>query len=265
MKTLLRPRYFYPFLLGCLLFFGFLFDGHKSIVGHWRGEAFFAGRPSSYWNEAIHAYFHRAPPHSKIEEWLNRIGIEFNRQPPAVVYHPDGLPVLLELLADSDGDVEVRRVIAAALSEDVAGRARDVVTPALVAALDDKHVSVRCTAGCALWMMETQVDLAGPFVLEALEMGGSERIGAMVALLKAGPPAIPTLRRAALKSKDRFVRNLAADSLTKVAKRHPETKDEIVSILVERCNDANIFDRLHAKKALSDLDPEMAKKLAVAD
>jgi hypothetical protein len=125
------------------------------VVGWACGEAFFQGRPTHYWEEAVKEGWDRWVRQRRVGEpyspptWLDRLREWLGQEDdsPAVLEATEGaVPVLVELLQSQDADV--RRSAALALSS--AHARPDLVVPALVRAQQDEDPTVRWAAGLSL-------------------------------------------------------------------------------------------------------------------
>jgi hypothetical protein len=116
---------------------------HWRLIGWWRGEAFYRGRPTSY-----HRLFGRASrchlgwavefPEPKFASWVRQhVSSDLadwlhDSQPPMSAPGADAVPVLLQMLGDPDQSV---RIVAVGWLHIVRPPARDAL-PALRAMLD---------------------------------------------------------------------------------------------------------------------------------
>ncbi len=108
-KTMKRWRWQTWLLACCLLFLGValgLLESQRILSGWIRGEAFYKGRPTSYWREALYAereaiskkigpkpYFWESTP---VRDWLPKSRSIFSE------YYSAAIPVLKELSTDQD-------------------------------------------------------------------------------------------------------------------------------------------------------------------
>src|SRR5437764_981477 len=104
---------------------------HWRLVGWWRGEAFYRGRPAIFWSRRIQQYGHGVPgmqihggryyvrpydPLAPIKQPLGLAGAYdpfVDREMPFIDPDPDAVPALIALLGD--GEPKVRGFAAIAL------------------------------------------------------------------------------------------------------------------------------------------------------
>lgn len=125
---------------------------YYTLKAFFRGESYFDGYPTSYYRDMIVEDEGRFNPTHGIRAWLRRIGLEFERVPPAKVIifplqrgDPAAIPVLHELLHDSDARVRFFALlaldrIAGKSAESAALPALQQTTPDLERLLDDNAV-----------------------------------------------------------------------------------------------------------------------------
>ncbi|OAI46031.1 hypothetical protein AYO44_12170 [Planctomycetaceae bacterium SCGC AG-212-F19] len=184
---------------------------HWRVIGWFNGEAFFQGRPTSYWSKEIHKYNEITAeerialsnkPKSWIDELKDRLGLDNRRESdlPAVVEfgpHADSaaVPVLVELLEDSD--VEVCAHAASTLG--AFGELALPAVPALIKMLGHPDVIRRRNAAGTLLAIGPEAKIAIPALIQALH--DSDELAwvnnwAANALRQFGPEAkeaVPTL------------------------------------------------------------------------
>lgn len=150
-------------------------------IGYIRGEAFYKGRPTSYWHIELKEWDEGPPPPSWQHDFLARFGITSTQARPSILVQDDwtgellysvrrygnfpytdlpppevlarlladqeeALPVLVELLKDEDEDVKLWAIVTVSrLGSD----AESAITP-LKRLLKDKSPKVRRAAGLAL-------------------------------------------------------------------------------------------------------------------
>jgi hypothetical protein len=148
-------------------------DPTRVLYGRLRGEAFYRGRPTSYWKaELIDGQVSCAGPYADVPHWVQRapsgwaelIGRTTGSTPlswpdvtPLLQRDPAAAPVLIDLLHDGDPGV---RLFAAFVLENL-GEQANVAAPALVSALEDPHEGVRRRAAFALKRIDPTPPPAG--------------------------------------------------------------------------------------------------------
>jgi hypothetical protein len=136
---------------------------HWRLLGRWRGEAFFQGRPTSYWRGEIAGYvdhpisanydgpvwFRRQDPSAldRMTGWFGGgpVGTSYFT-PPLLCGLPEGLPVLIELLASPEP--AARQLACRGLA--ALGPSARPAEPALRQALSDEDEQVRQEARAAI-------------------------------------------------------------------------------------------------------------------
>jgi hypothetical protein len=131
---------------------------HWRLVGWWRGEPVYRGRPASFYADTIRSCFPYgsllvARTQTPSEQWVRRFLPDCAADlvwggPPPFEEPPDAsaVPVLLALMADADPAVRYRAVWAVDITVDPPPS----VVPALVGMLDDADVWVRALTADAL-------------------------------------------------------------------------------------------------------------------
>jgi hypothetical protein len=144
-----------------------------TLVGWLRGEHFFEGRPTCYWEHVIQAEEYAGPPTPP--NWWTRIRDRFLpvSKPQGLwdILHglrdggPDGANVLVELLASDDLDV---RFWAAHTLLGIEQETEPIL-PVFIERLRDEDDFIRTNAAFALRRMGPAAKEAIPFLVEALE------------------------------------------------------------------------------------------------
>jgi hypothetical protein len=128
---------------------------HWRLIGWVRGEAFYQGRPTTYWQQRIQEYQQLTEDErwsAWNDHWMRTVekllGLPPDDYHPAVLYHDDPatMPVRLELLRDANPDVRK----AVALNIGVIGLPARPAIPILIDLLEDPDLSVQRTAANAL-------------------------------------------------------------------------------------------------------------------
>jgi hypothetical protein len=140
------------------------------LWGHLRGEAFYRGRPTSYWRAEIQALgTGRTKPWlpPAWSGWLRRY-YRAGKGRPASPPDPALVPMLLELLRDQDA--WVRRCAASMLGNhlEFCPTSNPAVLQALVVGLQDEERDVRCESTRALGSLGPRARPATPALLVAL-------------------------------------------------------------------------------------------------
>jgi HEAT repeat protein len=213
-------------------------DPTYTVRGWLGGERFFAGRPVSYWKNALLS----ADPavEAKAFAALKDGGKE-------------AVPVLTELLA-AQGATPVRWKAADLLAHG-GPDAREAV-PALIAALKDSDRYVRVVAAASLGLVvpKESCDEAVEALGRVLPEGGTVAATAARAISKfgaKGAPALPALLEA-MKDRDSTVRWEAGRTVGKIG----AAAKSAVPALVEQMKDESPLVREHAAEALGDIGPE---------
>lgn len=131
------------------------------LIGWMRGEAFYQGRPTSYWRQKIQQYQHstmeeRQASHDhwmrKVEELVGLPSNDLFKHPytelnnPAAVDNPAGVSVLVQLLQDSDPHIRGTAALEIANYSPPTGPA----VPILIDLLEDPDPYVRANAAMSL-------------------------------------------------------------------------------------------------------------------
>jgi HEAT repeats len=134
---------------------------HWRLIGWMRGEAFYQGRPTSYWRQKIQQYQHstmeeRQASHDhwmrKVEEFLGLQSNDLLKHPytelnnPSAVDNSAAVPVLLQLLQDSDPLIRGTAALEIANYRRPTGPA----IPILIDLLEDPDPYVRASAAMSL-------------------------------------------------------------------------------------------------------------------
>ncbi|OAI48646.1 hypothetical protein AYO44_06700 [Planctomycetaceae bacterium SCGC AG-212-F19] len=147
---------------------------HWRVMGWWRGEGFYEGRPISYWREALLKFddsidggaLSKDRSHTFFERMANTLGFDPGDSAEArkVMYHPAATTVLLELLKDPDPHVRWLAVYSINRRFDPAK-----VVPGLSVILRDEHLPNRRWAAHALAAFGPNAKEAVPILLNALQ------------------------------------------------------------------------------------------------
>jgi hypothetical protein len=114
MKRFVPPWHLWLFLTLLLVAASFLLPAvHWRVIGWVRGEAFYQGRPTSYWkreilryDEAIRGLFDgnrfNTPPPLWIDTLKSRLEIDPFKRPEILEGTSDAVPVMVELVKDDE-------------------------------------------------------------------------------------------------------------------------------------------------------------------
>lgn len=166
-------------ILGAVAVF-FLPPVHWRFIGWWNGEAFYLGRPTSYWSADIQDWEAKDMPNSWIAKVMVRLGLRESPRSRPRILEPDqklaellhvhraypqptdnaptykaAVPVLVELLEDEHE--QVRRQAALTLGH--IGPDAQLGVPALIRLLRDQSQSVRNAARFALKEIAPQEEI----------------------------------------------------------------------------------------------------------
>ena len=210
------------------------------LRGYLRQEKFYAGRPVSYWRQALSG----ADPAAQVDAMK-----KFGEADESAV------PVLVALLSEKNESawktVEARWK-AADLLRQLGPKARDAA-PALIEALGDDDLHVRTLVATSLGAMTPPPKEAEAPLIAALARGDRSSAAAARALsaYKAeARGAIPALLKA-LQAREAEVRWNAARTLGKIG---PEAKTAVPALL-EAMKDEESKVREHAAEAMGDIGP----------
>jgi HEAT repeat protein len=240
---MLKNKYvFIGLAIALLLVLAAIFlDPNRLVWGWLRGEAFFDGRPTTYWLKAM------MNPDSAIQATSRQRLQEGGKA---------AVPVLLALLEENDGphweNEEVRWKVAGLLGE-LGKDAADAVPP-LIQMLNDEDLHVRTVAATSLGALASESREAIPNLTALLPAGGRAGAAAARALGRFGPaarPALPALLEA-MKDKEAEVRWTSAMAVGKIG---PEAR-EAVPALVALFRDEDPLVREHAAESLGDIGPD---------
>jgi HEAT repeat protein len=205
------------------------------VLGRLRGEAFFEGRPTSYWARSL-----TAGPKSKVEAIAR---LEQGKS--------DAAAVLIELLHDTASDTAELRWTAAEILGGIGPAAQ--AGPALLAALEDPDPHVRAVAARWLAAAGVPADDAVPALTKILAT--DQKIVAARALSEYRgeaksvlPVLVDILTDTSLDSETRWN---AARTIGKIG---PDAAAE-VPVLVDSLEDEFATVREHAAEALGDIGP----------
>jgi HEAT repeat protein len=214
------------------------FEPSRVVRGWLAREAFFQGRPSSYWSQAVR----NDDPQARLQTLsaLKKGGDK-------------AIPVLVELLGETtppaDEAVEVRWTAGDLLGQ--LGRNGAAAVPALAGALKDPDAHVRGVAIRALGQI-------GPAARDAVApltglLGTDDRLDALKALAGLGADARPAQEQLVvlLKHPDDTVRWQAARVLGKIG----PSAAGAVPALIEALKDDDDEVREHAAESLGDIGP----------
>jgi len=214
-------------------------DARWQAWGLLRGEAFYRGKPTSYWRGSVKGFqrltksltdgpgglgFSSKPrPPSAVEvvrAWVSRFFAGSFVLPPD--HDPAAVPVLVQLL--SDDDPEVRDYAALALGD--CGPDATAALPRLTEALRDDAPEVRRSAAVSVGRIDRRPEITVP-VLSRMLTDKEVLVRCRVANLlgELGPDAraaVPALRQA-LVDEDPQVRVEAAEALKRI---DPQPADE---------------------------------------
>lgn len=219
------------------------FDPTRVLWGSLRGEAFFDGRPVSYWRQSLQS----GDPvvQSESFEKLGEGGAA-------------SVPILASLLQTRGGSLEADAEVrwkAAALLGKIGKPAREAL-PALVTALNDTDLHVRTVTAAAVAEVaeKSDADRIVPALMERVRAGGRDGVAACRALsvLKgAASPAITVLMEA-LASEDSEMRFNAARTLGKIGE---PAKEAVPRLLTTLESEKHPKVREHLAEALGDIGP----------
>lgn len=205
------------------------------------GEAFFDGRPTSYWSGQL---LHTNP---EVTEQARRQLVAGTSQ---------AVPVLQELLADATNNAwdsaEVRSITVEILAE-IGPDANDA-TAALLVASRDADPLVRAAAAVALPAVDCPAELAVPRLHEMIQEDPLPRL--LRALSEYGPAAEPTLETLCGILKDA---SLASDVRWNAARTLGKMRASgaaSIPVLVSHLNDSTDTVREHCAEALGDIGPD---------
>jgi len=149
----------------CVLAAVFSTPAFYIVRGWWRGEPFFHGLPSSYWQNAIRRW-NRAPDEVP---WWNRAldWVGMDRKPALLTDDQDSaaMPILFCLVQDEDEAVQI--AVGYALDR-LEPTSRETV-PLLVTALKDQDPAVRYWAATLLGRLGEKAKTAVPALTLALQ------------------------------------------------------------------------------------------------
>jgi hypothetical protein len=136
------------------------------VVGMWRGEHFYAGRPTSYWRATlkVSSWYDNAPLGQRLSHFAGRF-LDRPLYPRVKSGSAAALPVLLDLLRDPDPDVRFEVVSTLGFY----GPRTDVAVAALEQALTDPEEDVRHTAAHCLGEFVRESAVAREAVCRALK------------------------------------------------------------------------------------------------
>jgi len=196
----------------------------RVVWGTLRGEAFYQGRPTSYWARAVERW-HDACERclfgsaytSLADQALTLVGLDDPMPPrPAVLEHdPACVPVLVELL---DSERPAVRYFAVEHLGALECWGPEVTAPPLRAALGHRAPEVRWRAAVLLVNgQDRDAARAIPVLLEAAQQGDAgQRRQAVEALEKLGPSAqaaLPLLRSLQQRGSERELRAAAEKAI----------------------------------------------------
>ena len=216
------------------------FEPTRIVRGWLAREAFYQGRPTSYWNKALRNEDPQARQNTLTE--LKKGGAE-------------ATPVLIELLVETtppaEEAIEVRWTAGDLLGQQ--GKEGAPAVPALAGALKDPDPHVRSVAAKSLGLIGPAAKAAVPQLKERLTT--EDRLDAMKALANFGSEALPALESltALLKDSDDKVRWQAARILGKIG----PTAAPAVPALLAALKDEDDEVREHAAEALGDIGPNV--------
>jgi hypothetical protein len=136
-----------------------------AVRGWWRGEHFFHGMPSSYWQNAIRQW-NRAP--DEVRWWnraLNWLGVDGKPSVLTDCEDPAAIPILLCLVKEEDEAVQ----IAVGYALDHLEPTAQETVPLLVEALKDQNPAVRYWAATLLGRLGKKAQMAVPALTLALQ------------------------------------------------------------------------------------------------
>lgn len=209
------------------------------LMGYLKGEPFFDGRPTGYWERSL-----RADPATRVSaiERMEQCGEE-------------GVDVLKSLLNSANGvSAEVRWTAAEILGK--IGPDAERAGSALLAALEDPDPHVRAIAAASLAKVGVPADEAVPALTRMLETDQKVVAGRALSEYRgAAKSALPALVAVLIdKSLDSETRWNAARTLGKLG---PDGV-EAIPVLVDSLKDDAATVREHAAEALGDIGPAAA-------
>lgn len=204
------------------------------IIGLARGEAFYRGRPTSYWQHEIKTWteflrqcgplrvtcgigLHPVPPPPTFSEKLHGfLASTFTAEwTPAQLEEPAAIPVLTELLRDSDAEVR-EYAVTCLFRMNAPGNELEPAILELTRLLMDESAEVRRVTLVALVQINREPDYALPLLRRMLhDPAALVRTRAANALGEWGEAARPALREA-LEDEDQEVRQAAQDALQRI-------------------------------------------------
>jgi hypothetical protein len=245
---------------------------HWPLWGVLRRESFYKNRPTSYWRAEIGA---RDTQRSQL--WTRLFGLRPGPQPerPLMDCDRSGVPVLLQLLGDSDPDVRSYALFALdqmLMRIDPGPGPEDTpVLRAILHALHDPDLHVRRASAGALFQWDfltrnsERADFIALVVPEMIDLLASEsagdRLEAIGRLNAIGPPAkaaVPALMRRLREDDDHTVRQYAAEALGRIGAMATDALPDLQRALED--DDPRV--RQAAKDALWRIDPETQEALA---
>jgi hypothetical protein len=200
-----------PLLLFLLAGLALWLDPTRILWGLLRGEAFFDGRPTSYWSRELAKLGQRAggpwATNYNIDRdgprWWDSVstglGLQLYSGPNIEVVRgndPKAVPVLCELAKDNNP--YVRWCVMRVLPDKATCTDMEIIVPVLTTALADPDFDVRMAAADNLSKLEgADVDSAIPVLIEALQHEQPwmqvKGVEALAALGPRAKPAVPAL------------------------------------------------------------------------
>jgi HEAT repeat protein len=159
---------------------------HWRVIGWVKGEAFYDGRPTSYWSQAISNWLEDPMDVTStpnwLDEWKQYLGWSTESSAVATLSeNPDARPVLRQL--SKDPNAQVRRT---ALGMLIAEKGQEAI-PILIEGLKDEYSGVRLDAAFALLEYDADAHLAIPALVGGLKEESSDvRLEAVRALGRIG-------------------------------------------------------------------------------
>jgi hypothetical protein len=191
--------------------------GWYAVPGLLRGEHFYRALPTSYWRKCARDWLAHAPPgRSSGPALLGRLAgyLGLNRASPPVLNDRAAVPVLVDLLDESDPDVRAWAANTVGI-----GPAGAEAVPALIAALSDPDWRVRSNAMDSLAGMQEAGLPAVPALAGLIgnayppaHSSFDDPVYPLLALRRLGPGVVPGLVNA-LRHEDSRVRLGAAAAL----------------------------------------------------
>jgi HEAT repeat protein len=241
----------------------FLLWGGYAAFGVLHGEHFYRGLPTSHWRRYILRQPKPLTPARdrvlaieavrSVEDYFG-LG-EVSGDPAGLSTNPAAIPVLMDLLRDSDR--EVRRWAANALR--CIGPAAERAVPALVEALRDRDAAVAEAAAAALGEIGPRALPAIPALIETFLDGEHPMGGVQEALVRIGPAAFPLLTQA-LSHPHVYVRGRVAVA----ARMMGPAALPLAPALIKLLADDNEVARSYAADALAKIGPAVLPLLAEA-